>query len=118
MDLYCPSEAAILLASYAVQAMYGDYQNDENIELDLTKLIPPSVIQQYDMSADMWHEKIGNWWANNSGLSREDAEEEFLCIAEELDMYGTSFYKILNQRGTELLLGVSAQGLGLFLDQF
>uniref|UniRef100_A0A914KQV6 Moesin/ezrin/radixin homolog 1 n=1 Tax=Meloidogyne incognita TaxID=6306 RepID=A0A914KQV6_MELIC len=114
MDLYCPSEAAILLASYAVQAMYGDYQNDENIELDLTKLIPPSVIQQYDMSADMWHEKIGNWWANNSGLSREDAEEEFLCIAEELDMYGTSFYKILNQRGTELLLGVSAQGLGIY----
>jgi hypothetical protein len=47
------------LASYAVQAMYGDYQNDESIELDLTKLIPPSVIQQYDMSTDMWHEKIG-----------------------------------------------------------
>lgn len=112
MDLYCPSEAAILLASYAVQAMYGDQQ--EGVELDLTKLIPPSVIHQYDMSPDMWDEKIRNWWSNNSGLAREDAEEEFLCVAEELDMYGIQYYPIRNQKDTELLLGVSAQGLGIY----
>ena len=25
MDIYCPPEASVLLASYAVQAKYGDY---------------------------------------------------------------------------------------------
>jgi merlin len=106
--------------------MYGDQQ--DGIELDLTKLIPPSVIRQFEMSAEMWDEKIRNWWANNSGMSREDAEEEFLCFSEELDMYGLQYYPIRvllfilliliqflqNQRDTELLLGVSAQGLGIY----
>lgn len=72
--------------------MYGDQQ--DGIELDLTKLIPPSVIRQFEMSAEMWDEKIRNWWANNSGMSREDAEEEFLCFSEELDMYGLQYYPI------------------------
>ena len=27
-DIYCPPETSVLLASYAVQAKYGDYQKD------------------------------------------------------------------------------------------
>ncbi|KAL3090473.1 hypothetical protein niasHT_020733 [Heterodera trifolii] len=42
----------------------------------------------------MWEQKIRTWWANNSGLSKEKAEEEFLFVAEELDMYGTQYYPI------------------------
>lgn len=41
MDLYCQPEAAVLLASYAVQAIYGDY--GDGIELELNKLLPKSV---------------------------------------------------------------------------
>lgn len=67
MDLYCQPEAAVLLASYAVQTMYGDCA--DNIELDLVKLLPQLVIDQYDMSSDMWEERIRKWWANNSGFS-------------------------------------------------
>ncbi|KAL3073580.1 hypothetical protein niasHS_017147 [Heterodera schachtii] len=134
MDLYCPSEAAILLASYAVQALYGDIgqqqqqqqpqqqqqqqQGDQQLQqqqqLDLAKLLPVSVLQQYELTAEMWEQKIRNWWANNSGLSKEEAEEEFLCVAEELDMYGTQYYPIRNQKDAELLLGVSALGVGIF----
>uniref|UniRef100_A0A183C6L0 Moesin/ezrin/radixin homolog 1 n=1 Tax=Globodera pallida TaxID=36090 RepID=A0A183C6L0_GLOPA len=119
MDLYCPSEAAILLASYAVQALYGDQaqhqqQQQQAEQLDLAKLLPVSVLQQYELTADMWEEKIRSWWANNSGLSKEEAEEEFLCVAEELDMYGTQYYPIRNQKDAELLLGVSALGVGIF----
>ena len=72
--------------------MYGDQH--EGIELDLAKLLPSSVLNQYEMTTDMWEEKIRNWWANNGGMSREDAEEEFLCVAEELDMYGIQYYPI------------------------
>ena len=72
--------------------MYGDQH--EGIELDLAKLLPSSVLNQYEMTTDMWEEKIRNWWANNGGMSREDDEEEFLCVAEELDMYGIQYYPI------------------------
>lgn len=41
MDLYCQPEAAVLLASYAVQAIYGDC--GDGIELELSKLLPQSV---------------------------------------------------------------------------
>ena len=34
MDLYCPPEAAILLASYAAQAAYGDCSENVHLELD------------------------------------------------------------------------------------
>ncbi|KAH7731904.1 CBR-NFM-1 protein [Aphelenchoides avenae] len=112
MDLYCPPEAAILLASYAAQAAYGDCS--ENVHLELDRLLPQAVIEQYDMSADMWHERIRKWWTNNHGLSQEDAEMEYLRVAQDLDMYGIHYYPIYNQKDTNLLLGVSAQGIGIY----
>ncbi|KAJ1363258.1 hypothetical protein KIN20_023085 [Parelaphostrongylus tenuis] len=57
MDLYCSPEASVLLASFAVQAINGDCTDDIG-PLDLDKLLPKSVIDQYDMSADMWRERI------------------------------------------------------------
>ena len=29
-DIYCPPETSVLLASYAVQAKYGDYAKDQH----------------------------------------------------------------------------------------
>ncbi|CAD5215856.1 unnamed protein product [Bursaphelenchus okinawaensis] len=111
-DLYCQAEAAVLLASYAVQAMYGDASED--IELELDKLLPSTVISHYHMSKEMWEERLRKWWANNSGLSTEDAEMEYLRVAQDLDMYGIQYYPIYNQKDTNLLLGVSAQGIGIY----
>ncbi|KAI1717283.1 ezrin/radixin/moesin family domain-containing protein [Ditylenchus destructor] len=111
-DLYCQPEAAVLLASYAVQAMYGDCY--DNIELELDKLLPQTVIDQFDMSSDMWEERIRKWWGNNGGLSTEEAEMEYLRVAQDLDMYGIQYYTIYNQKDTDLLLGVSAQGIGIY----
>jgi merlin protein len=112
MDLYCQPEAAVLLASFAVQAMYGDYE--ENIELELDKLLPQSVIDQYEMTSEMWKDRIRNWWLNNSGLTIEEAEMEYLRVAQDLSMYGIQYYPIYNQKDTDLLLGISAQGLGIY----
>uniref|UniRef100_A0A7E5A1B0 Moesin/ezrin/radixin homolog 1 n=1 Tax=Panagrellus redivivus TaxID=6233 RepID=A0A7E5A1B0_PANRE len=111
-ELYCQPEAAVLLASYAVQAMHGDHAPD--IELELDKLLPKTVIHQYDMTADMWKERIRSWWANNSGLSVEEAEMEYLRVAQDLSVYGYHYYPIFNQKDTDLLLGISAQGVGIY----
>lgn len=112
MDLYCQPEAAVLLASYAVQAIYGDCSDD--VELELDKLLPPSVIEQYDMSSEMWASRIRTWWLGNTGMTVEEAEMEYLRVAQDLYMYGIHYYPIFNQKDTDLLLGISAQGIAIY----
>uniref|UniRef100_A0A8R1DXI0 FERM domain-containing protein n=1 Tax=Caenorhabditis japonica TaxID=281687 RepID=A0A8R1DXI0_CAEJA len=113
MNLYCSPEASVLLASFAVQATLGDC-TDEVGQIDLDKHLPKSVIDQYDMSADMWRDRIKRWWSRNAGQSREEAELEYLRVAQDLEMYGILYYPICNTKETDLHLGVSAQGLGIY----
>ncbi|CAB3402085.1 unnamed protein product [Caenorhabditis bovis] len=113
MDLYCSPEASVLLASFAVQATHGDCTEEEGLQ-DLEKVLPKSVIEQYDMSPDMWRERIKRWWSRNAGQSREEAELEYLRVAQDLEMYGILYYPICNKKETDLHLGISAQGLGIY----
>ncbi|UMM21912.1 hypothetical protein L5515_003386 [Caenorhabditis briggsae] len=113
MNLYCSPEASVLLASFAVQAMHGDC-TEEVGPIDLDKHLPKSVIDQYDMSADMWRDRIKRWWSRNAGQSREEAELEYLRVAQDLEMYGILYYPICNNKETDLHLGISAQGLGIY----
>ena len=72
MDVYCPPEASVLLASYAVQAKLGDY--DESTYqpgmLANEELLPQRVIDQYKMTREMWEERIKVWYADHRGMSR------------------------------------------------
>ncbi|XP_059048172.1 merlin isoform X1 [Achroia grisella] len=119
MDIYCPPEASVLLASYAVQAkvfFYGDY--DENAYkpgmLASEDLLPQRVIDQYQMTPEMWEDRIKIWYADHKGMSRDEAEMEYLKIAQDLDMYGVNYFAINNKKDTDLYLGVTALGLNIY----
>ncbi|XP_075229016.1 ezrin/radixin/moesin family protein merlin [Lycorma delicatula] len=116
MDIYCPPEASVLLASYAVQAKYGDY--DETTYkpgmLASEDLLPQRVIDQYQMTPEMWEDRIKIWYADHRGMSRDEAEMEYLKIAQDLDMYGVNYFPISNKKGTDLWLGVTALGLNMY----
>ncbi|XP_072934194.1 merlin isoform X2 [Epargyreus clarus] len=116
MDIYCPPEASVLLASYAVQAKYGDY--DESAYkpgmLASEDLLPQRVIDQYQMTPEMWEERIKIWYADHKGMSRDEAEMEYLKIAQDLDMYGINYFAINNKKETDLYLGVTALGLNIY----
>lgn len=47
-------------------------------------------------------------------LGREESMLEYLKIAQDLDMYGINFFEIRNKKGSELLLGVDAQGMNIY----
>ncbi|KAM3869347.1 NF2, moesin-ezrin-radixin like (MERLIN) tumor suppressor b [Diretmus argenteus] len=115
-EIFCSPEASVLLASYAVQAKYGDY--DPNFHkpgfLAQDELLPKRVLMQYQMTADMWEEKITAWYAEHRGIARDEAEMDYLKIAQDLEMYGVSYFAIQNKRDTDLLLGVDAQGLHIY----
>lgn len=116
MDIFCPPEASVLLASYAVQAKYGDYDKEFHkpgfLANDL--LLPQRVIDQYQMTADMWEERITSWYAEHKEMRRDEAEMEYLKIAQDLEMYGVMYFEIKNRKGTDLWLGIDAHGLNIY----
>ncbi|KAJ8026906.1 Radixin [Holothuria leucospilota] len=115
-EVYCPPETSVLLASYAVQAKYGDWtKGAESGEfLANQKLLPERVIDQHNLSRQQWVERIVNWYAEHKGMLKEDAMLEYLKIAQDLEMYGVNYFEIKNKKGTELYLGVDALGLNIY----
>lgn len=116
MDIYCPPEASVLLASYAVQAKYEDYDEATYKPgmLASEDLLPQRVIDQYQMTPEMWEDRIKIWYADHKGMSRDEAEMEYLKIAQDLDMYGVNYFPISNKKDTDLWLGVTALGLNMY----
>jgi len=115
-EIYCPPETSVLLASYAVQAKYGDFQKDLHQPgfLANDRLLPERVTQQHKLSREEWEERITNWYGEHRGMLREDAMMEYLKIAQDLEMYGVNYFEIKNKKGTELWLGVDALGLNIY----
>ncbi|XP_078600130.1 merlin-like isoform X1 [Branchiostoma floridae x Branchiostoma japonicum] len=116
MDIYCPPEASVLLASYAVQAKYGDY--DRSVYqpgfLCNDDLLPQRVLDQYKMTPQMWEERIVGLYADHRGMTRDEAEMEYLKIAQDLEMYGVNYFHIKNKKDTDLWLGVDALGVNVY----
>lgn len=62
-SVYVPAEAGVLLAAYAVQGKSGD--GSAEAALDPAQLLPASVLGQYQLTPQMWAERIRTWWLNN-----------------------------------------------------
>ncbi|KAL7080551.1 hypothetical protein ACQ4LE_000597 [Meloidogyne hapla] len=115
-EVYCPPDQAVLLASYAMQAKYGDYIKDKHLPGTLAndRLLPQRVLNQFKMNINEWEVRVMNWWADHRGMNRETAMIEYLKIAQDLDMYGVNYFEIRNKKDTELYLGVDSLGLNIY----
>uniref|UniRef100_A0A8C2KTE4 Moesin a n=1 Tax=Cyprinus carpio TaxID=7962 RepID=A0A8C2KTE4_CYPCA len=115
-DIYCPPETAVLLASYAVQAKYADYNKDVHTPgyLSSEKLLPQRFLEQHKLNKEQWEERIQVWHEEHKSMLREDSMMEYLKIAQDLEMYGVNYFSIKNKKGSELWLGVDALGLNIY----
>jgi radixin len=43
-EIYCPPETSVLLASYAVQAKYGDYNKEQHPSLANDRILPQRYV--------------------------------------------------------------------------
>ncbi|XP_062383334.1 radixin isoform X2 [Sardina pilchardus] len=113
---YCPPETAVLLASYAVQAKYADFNKDVHKPgyLSNDRLLPQRVLEQHKLTKEQWEDRIQTWHEEHRGMLREDSMMEYLKIAQDLEMYGVNYFEIKNKKGTELWLGVDALGLNIY----
>eukprot|EP00048_Salpingoeca_helianthica_P002831 m.61195 g.61195 ORF g.61195 m.61195 type:complete len:583 (+) comp12331_c0_seq2:54-1802(+) len=117
-EIFCPPEAAVLLASYAVQAKFGDHSEALHkkgfLAGDIPTLLPARVIAQFQMTPQMWEDRITACYTEHRGLARIEAELEYLKIAQDLEMYGVNYFEIKNKKETGLFLGVDALGLNVY----
>ncbi|KAF6770838.1 hypothetical protein AHF37_08613, partial [Paragonimus kellicotti] len=114
----CPFETAILLASYACQAKFGDYDpvRMQPGFFKKERLLPQSIIDQSEQTWEQLEESIVRWYNEHRSMLRSDVMLEYLHIAQDLEMYGVTYFKITNKRGIPLLLGVDAFGLNVYAE--
>ncbi|KAK2826692.1 hypothetical protein Q5P01_020906 [Channa striata] len=115
-DIYCPPESAVLLASYAIQAKYGEFDKSTHNQgyLSSERLLPKRVLEQHKLSKEQWEERISSWHKEHRSMLKEEAMIEYLKIAQDLEMYGVNYFEIKNKKGTDLWLGVDALGLNIY----
>nr|XP_015824833.2 ezrin a [Nothobranchius furzeri] len=115
-EVYCPPETAVLLASYAVQAKFGEYNRLVHRPGYLTseRLLPKRVLDQHKLSKDQWEDRIQVWHEEHRSMLKEEAIVEYLKIAQDLEMFGINYFEIKNKKGTDLWLGVDALGLNIY----
>ncbi|KAE8290314.1 Ezrin Cytovillin Villin-2 p81 [Larimichthys crocea] len=115
-EIYCPPETAVLLASYAVQAKFGEYKKADHQPgyLASENLLPKRVLKQHNLSKQQWEERIQIWHEEHRSMLKEEAMLEYLKIAQDLEMYGINYFDIKNKKGTDLWLGVDALGLNIY----
>ncbi|KAH9527010.1 Merlin, variant 2 [Dermatophagoides farinae] len=79
-----------------------------------SELLPRGVLEQYQMTPRMWQDKIRIWYEDHKCMTRDEAEMEYLKIAQDLEMYGVNYFLISNKKESELWLGVTALGLNIY----
>ncbi|VDL95522.1 unnamed protein product [Schistocephalus solidus] len=110
--IYCPTETAVLLASYACVAKYDIYNPSTcPATLPVDRLIPDQG--QYNLTEEEWYDRIISYYKDHD-MSREDAMMKYLELAQDLEMYGVEMFSIKNKKGTSLILGVDALGLSIY----
>ncbi|EPQ09309.1 Ezrin [Myotis brandtii] len=115
-EICCPPQTALLLGSYAVQAKFGDYNEElhKSGYLSSQRLIPQRVMDQHTLTRDQWEDWIQVWHAEHRGMLKDSTMLEYLKIAQDLEMYGINYFEIKNKKGTDLWLGVDALGLNIY----
>ncbi|KAF7252515.1 Tyrosine-protein phosphatase non-receptor type 13 [Varanus komodoensis] len=114
--MHCDEETALLLASLALQAEYGDYQAEVHglSYFRSEHYLPPRVMENLDLSNVK--EELPKLHSNYAGASEKEAELEFLKICQRLTEYGVHFHRVLPEKKSQtgILLGVCPKGVLIF----
>ncbi|XP_042324384.1 tyrosine-protein phosphatase non-receptor type 13 [Sceloporus undulatus] len=114
--MHCDDETALLLASLALQAEYGDYQAEVHglSYFRVEHYLPARVMENLDLSNVK--EELPKLHSTYTGASEKEAELEFLKICQRLTEYGVHFHRVLPEKKSQtgILLGVCPKGVLIF----
>uniref|UniRef100_A0A4W5MUT1 FERM domain-containing protein n=1 Tax=Hucho hucho TaxID=62062 RepID=A0A4W5MUT1_9TELE len=112
--LYCNEETGMFLAALALQAEFGDYMSElyGRNYYQLEQFVSKRMMEK--MALPNLKEELPRLHANNSQMLPEEAETEYLKIAQQLPEYGMVFHRVGREKKPvvgELVLGVCATGI-------
>uniref|UniRef100_A0A4W5QBV9 Uncharacterized protein n=1 Tax=Hucho hucho TaxID=62062 RepID=A0A4W5QBV9_9TELE len=115
--LYCSEETCILLAALALQAEFGDYMSElyGRNYYQPEQYVSKRMLEK--MALPTLKEELSRFHANNAQMLPEEAETEFLKIAQQLPEYGMVFHRVGREKKPvvgELVLGVCATGIVVY----
>ncbi|KAM9727640.1 tyrosine-protein phosphatase non-receptor type 13 isoform 1-T1 [Menidia menidia] len=112
--LYCNEETGLFLAALALQAEFGDYmpelygknyyQPEHYVSKRMLERLALPIVK----------EELPRLHASHANLLPEEAETEYLKIAQQLPEYGVMFHRVGREKRPligELVLGVCAKGI-------
>ncbi|KAM8871469.1 tyrosine-protein phosphatase non-receptor type 13 isoform 1-T1 [Synchiropus picturatus] len=112
----CDTENAMLLASLALQAEYGDYQPELHGKtyFRLEHYLPATVLDKVDQTT--LKEELPKLHSNYYGATESEAEFEFLKVSQKLTEYGVHFHRVLPEKKSQtgIMLGVYTKGVLIF----
>ena len=112
-DIYCPDEKFFLLASYALQAEYGDYDDDQLRTPGAYdgQLLPQRIVEQHVE----WRDRVSALHAGHKTMRKEGAMKQYLQIVNHFDMYGISHFEYMSKdKKATVHLGLCSQGLNVY----
>ncbi|XP_041370882.1 FERM domain-containing protein 5-like isoform X3 [Gigantopelta aegis] len=106
--LLCSPSDAIVMAADIIQSEVGDYEPEEH---------PPGYIAEFKMlpkQTPKMEEQMHEIHKTMKGQVPADAEADFLKKAAAMETYGVDPHQVKDQRGDQLYLGVTYQGIMTF----
>ncbi|KAG9275334.1 tyrosine-protein phosphatase non-receptor type 13-like isoform X1 [Astyanax mexicanus] len=115
--VHCNEDTAVYLAALALQAEFGDYMDEVygRNYFQTEHYIPKRVMEK--IALPCLREELPRLHANNAQMLPEEAEMEFLKIAQQLPEYGVLFHRVARERKPvigDLTLGVCAKGIMVY----
>ncbi|XP_021116803.1 tyrosine-protein phosphatase non-receptor type 3 isoform X3 [Heterocephalus glaber] len=106
--LTCPLNSAVVLASYAVQSHFGDFNSSIHHPgyLADSQFIP-------DQNDDFLT-KVESLHEQHSGLKQSEAESCYINIARTLDFYGVELHGGRDLHNLELMIGIASAGIAVY----
>nr|XP_033818902.1 tyrosine-protein phosphatase non-receptor type 13 isoform X2 [Geotrypetes seraphini] len=114
--LHCDDEIALLLASLALQAEYGDYQPEIHglAYFRMEHYLPARVMEKLNLS--LIKEELPKLHSSYIGASEKETELTFLKVCQGLAEYGVHFHRVLPEKKSQtgILMGVCPKGVLIF----
>uniref|UniRef100_A0A671VDL7 Protein tyrosine phosphatase non-receptor type 13 n=1 Tax=Sparus aurata TaxID=8175 RepID=A0A671VDL7_SPAAU len=112
----CDTENAMILASLALQAEFGDYQPELHGKTyyRLEHYLPVSVLDKVNQATIK--DELPKLHSNYYGASESETEFEFLKVSQRLTEYGVHFHRVLPEKRSQtgIMMGVYCKGVLIF----
>lgn len=109
-DLACPSPIQALLASYLMQAEFGDFE-DITTNDNYNDCIQANKIQFYPNQQTGFWEKVKEFHRKHHDLTPAASELFYLENARKISLYGMELHEVLDADGISVILGVNFEGV-------